>query len=346
MPPLTDNNIRDLATGTLKELGRGKFQQIAQRLREYPVMSSLIKKDRVVVDDGIGVQRNVMTEHGNTAKQTGLWGQDNTNQTDYMRQITVPWRQTTVNMSWERRELLRNRGASAIFDLFESRYTSMIYDLADHMERQFWYKPDTGTDELDIWGLPRWVVKGTAGQEGFVGGDPYTGYGAGDLLVATAPKWKNYFADYAEASRYDLFRRMKKAARKIKFKAIRNLHKDYKRGADDLRIFTNDAVADEMDEELLNRNDNLGNDLGTRFGSSKFMQKDVEPIDELNNDTSDPVYMLNFAYMNPIFLKGDYMRESEPDMLPYQHNVWAVFLDLTWNVMCVDRRRMAVFAKI
>ena len=48
---------------------------------------------------------------------------------------------------------------------------------------------------------------------------------------------------------------------------------------------------------------------------------------------------------DPIFLEGDYLRGSEPDKSPTQHNTWVVHVDLTWNILCVDRRRQAVFAK-
>jgi hypothetical protein len=38
-------------------------------------------------------------------------------------------------------------------------------------------------------------------------------------------------------------------------------------------------------------------------------------------------------------LKGDYLRETGPIMSKDQHNAWNNFVDLTYNYICIDRRR-------
>jgi hypothetical protein len=72
----------------------------------------------------------------------------------------------------------------------------------------------------------------------------------------------------------------------------------------------------------------------------------VPKLDEsgLTGQPTAPIYMLNFAWFYPVFLQGDYMRESEPAPAPHQHNTWQIHVDLTWNVLCTDRRSQAVLA--
>jgi hypothetical protein len=67
-------------------------------------------------------------------------------------------------------------------------------------------------------------------------------------------------------------------------------------------------------------------------------------VPKLDARTDDPVYMIDHSVFYPVCLEGDYLRESDAIMGPDQHNIFNVFLDLTYNYACVDRRRNAVFS--
>lgn len=69
-------DIADLVVTTLRDLGPLKFQQIAQSLQDYEVFSKWFRKDKVVFDSGIGIQRTLMTSVSGTAKHTGLLDED------------------------------------------------------------------------------------------------------------------------------------------------------------------------------------------------------------------------------------------------------------------------------
>jgi len=53
--------------------------------------------------------------------------------------------------------------------------------------------------------------------------------------------------------------------------------------------------------------------------------------------------MIDHSTFNPVVLKGDVLRESKPSNSgSRQHNVFETFVDLTYNYVCVDRRRSGV----
>jgi hypothetical protein len=68
----------------------------------------------------------------------------------------------------------------------------------------------------------------------------------------------------------------------------------------------------------------------------------VDPIiqvPKLDADTTNPIYFPDLATFYPVCLKGDYLRETGPIMSKDQHNAWKNFVDLTYNFICIDRRR-------
>jgi hypothetical protein len=73
MAALTALDIQDLVASTLYDLGPMRFQQVAQSLQYYEVFSKWFKKDRVMFDSGIGIQRTLMNKLDSvSAKHVGL----------------------------------------------------------------------------------------------------------------------------------------------------------------------------------------------------------------------------------------------------------------------------------
>ena len=108
------------------------------------------------------------------------------------------------------------------------------------------------------------------------------------------------------------------------------------------------------------QNENLGRDLasveagaGADIGSVDmqlvFRRHPIIWVPQLD-DTSvytaatNPVYAIDHSTFYPVVLKGDYLREGDAEKVPNQHNVFRVFVDLSYNYMCIDRRRNALFA--
>lgn len=339
MLTLADSDIRDLATGTLKELGRLRFNQIATRFQRYEVMSRIMKKDKVQFEDGTGIQRNFMVDENGAAKMVGLYATDTRNQTDVLSTVDIPWRHTNTHYLWERRELLVNNGKSRIVPLMKMRRAAAMISLAALMETEFWNKPSDSTDKLHVFGVPYWIVKNAT--LGFNGGAP-TGFasGAGNLLH---DRWKNYTGQYVGVSKPDLIKKMRKAHRLCDFQSPTDIP-DFREGAgDDYRIYMNETTISSYEDLAEGQNNNLGRDLAPMDDTTAFKRNPVRYIPYLDSDTTNPVYMINFADFYPVFLKGDYLREADPDNSGGSHNTWYVDIDLTWNVLCTNRRGQAVF---
>ena len=341
MATLSDSEIIDLVTGTLKELGRGKFQQIAQELQDYEVMSRWLKRDRVMMDSGIGIQRTMMTKLSGAAKHVGLYEIDEVNVSDLLSLIDIPWKHATTYWAFERRETLMNRGQSLVVKVIKPRRTGAMIDLAQQLEEKAWTLP-AASSKVDPYGLPYWIVKNAS--EGFNGGAPAGYTTVANLDPAVYPKWKNYTAQYTNVTKADLIKKMRKAYRKIDFKSPVSIP-DFRNGkGDKYRIYVNESLLSDLEDLGEAQNENLGRDLASMDGVMTFRRNPIMWIPYLDDDTTNPLYMVNHSVFHPVILSGDYLRETGVERVANQHNTFAVHVDLTYNYLCVDRRRNAVLS--
>lgn len=342
---LTASAINDLVTATLNELGRLRFSQIATRWQRYEIMKRMMVKDKAQFDSGVGIKRTVMTDHSSAAQNVGMFDVDNVNVGDVLATLSVPWRHTTTNYAFEVRELLMNRGAEQIVNLLKVRRSDGMISLAESMETSAWNKPTTSSDTTEPFGFPYWLVYDATA--GFNGGDP-SGFtsGAGGLATATYTRWKNYTGNYTNVTKADLVDKMRTAYRKIRFESPVDIP-DFRKGrGDQYRLYTNETVIKAFEKLGEAQNENLGRDLAPYDDTMSFRRNPIVWVPYLDDNVvqTDPVYMINMATFYPVFLRGDYLRETGPDKAANQHNVKVVHIDLTWNFLCTDRRANAVLA--
>ena len=74
-------------------------------------------------------------------------------------------------------------------------------------------------------------------------------------------------------------------------------------------------------------------------GQAVFKKIQFNWVPKLDDDTENPVYGIDITSFFPVVLAGDYLRESSPAKAAKQHNVFEVFVDLSYNFLCIDRRR-------
>lgn len=336
------DDILDLVAGTLKELGRLRFEQIAQALVDYEVMGRILKKDKIGFEGGIGISRNLMVTTSGAAKHVKLFDKDTVAIADVLKTITLPWRHTTTNYAYERRELAMNSGsAEKVVDIIKVRRTDGLLSLVEKMEEAFWNKPTDSTDDTKPFGVPYWIVKNASA--GFNGGAP-SGFpaGAGGLLHAN---WKNYTGTYTNVTKDDVITKLRTAFRKIGFKSPVNVQ-DYRTGKGErYRLYVTETTINAL--ELLGeaQNENLGRDLASMDDQITFKRCPIIWVPYLDSDTQLPIYMIDFDSFQPVFLTGEFLREQGPHLAPEQHATYVVFIDTSWNVLCVDRRRQCVLYK-
>lgn len=344
MTVLTHAKIVDIAKTTQRDLGRLKMTMLANEIQHYEVMGVLMKKDKLKYQSGYEIEGSLMVRHGSSARQVSMHQSYERDIKDLMEKFRIPWRYTSWYWGWERREMLVNRGAARIFDLLKARRMGAMVSAAEHMEEQFWNKPTDSDDELNVFGVPYWVVKNAT--LGFTGGNP-TGFssGAGNLNSDTYSQWKNFSGTYVSVDENDLIDKMLQAYRQCGFKAPVD-YQDYSRGKGRMyRIYMGEETIREYERLARLQNTNLGRDLASYHDETAFKRSAVKWIPKLDADSSKPVYMLNMNNLHICCLEGDEMHEHEPDKHPDRPNSYFVDVDTTWNVLCTDRRTNAVLYK-
>lgn len=335
---LTAEQIIDLLTTTQRDLGKLRWTDIATDLQEYIALPQILQKKKVRFGSGIGIQWNVMTGNSGAAKNVGLYAVDDVNVGDIMQTANIPWRHTTTNYAFERREIAMNRQPARIVELVKTRRVDAMLSLAGLCEENLWGKPADSSDDVTPYGVKYWIVPNTS--EGFNGGNP-AGFAAGAAgLDSTAyARWRNWTAQYTAITKEDLIRKWRKAFRFCQFRSPVP-QPNYLPGTQgQYGFYSNYDVVGTMEEILENQNDNLGNDVASKDGKTVFRGIAVTWAPFLEDESTDPVIGINWGTFKPVFLDGEYMREEAPRQAPNQHTVFEVHVDLTANYECRDRRR-------
>jgi hypothetical protein len=340
MPTLTDLECIDLVAGTMYNLGPPTFTQIAQELPEYEVMDKWLRGDKVVVDSGIGIQRALMTKLAGAARHVGLAETDNPDIADLMDQINIPWRHADTHWAWERRELLMNKGKAVIFKVVEPRRAGAMIDLAEELEEKAWSAPAAADKKLP-YGLPYWVVMNASA--GFNGGLPSDHTTVGGIDPTTEERWRNYTGTYGAVTKADLIKKLRKAHRNCKWKSPVGVKDFNSKIGMKYRLYTDEETVSDIEDVGESQNENLGRDVASMDGEIVFKKHPIVWVPQLDvaPPAANPIYMINHSTFYPVVLEGDNLRESTPEKSPTQHNVFVVYVDLSYNFVCVDRRRNA-----
>ena len=344
MATLTAQDITDLVRGTLRELGPMRFQQIAQSLPFYEVFSKWFKKDKVGWDNGIGIQRTLMARLDNAAaRHVGFAETDQVNLIDVLEQMTVDWRHATT--SWGliyQTDILMNRGKSRIFDIVKARRAAALLGLVEELEARAWASPPDSTDKKLPYGIKYWLVYNTT--TGFSGGAPSGHTTVGGINPASVTTFKNWSQKYAVVSKADVIKKMRTAFRNCRFISPVPVQ-DYRGGLTErYRIYVNESTLSSFEDVGESQNENLGKDVASMDGQIVFKKTPIVWVPTLDAQTENPIYGVDHSTFYPVVLVGDYLREGDPIPVPGQHNCYLVNADLTYNFLCVDRRRNFVLS--
>lgn len=338
MASLHAQDIADMLLSTLKDLGRLKFQQIAQNLQDYEVVPKLFKKERVTFSSGFGIQKDLLTKLTDSASHVGLHHVDTVNISDVLDQMNITWVHATNNWSHEVREKLMNKSPAKIVDQIQARRKSAQISMVELMENAFFGTPDAG-NSLIPFGLKYWIVKNAT--TGFNGGAATGFTTVAGIDLSLVPKFKNYTTQYTDVSADDLIKKLRTMVRKVGFQSPVSIP-DFRRGRGQrFRIYLNEGTISDMEDLAVAQNDRLGRDLAPMDDVTSFKRNALVWVPKLDADSTNPLYFVDLSVFYPVVLKGDYFRETVK-MAPNQHNTVVVHTDLTYNYICVDRRRCGV----
>lgn len=355
MPGISNADLVDLTRTTLQNLPSLRFE-VALDFQEYPTCNLWFKKDKIQVDSGTFIERNIILDTSGNAKHVRLYQKTPINVTDVQRKITAPWVQLQTHWSIERREALRNRKPAMYIKLIESRRVDATVDEADLLELRAWSTPQSNTDDLNPRGLPFWLSFREDGDNGqghdafrvrFAGGTSQTDKAGIDGALASNSKWRNYAATYT-AINADFIRRLRRAFHATNFMSP-VIAKDLREGPmTNFRLYMGLDELTEYEDLVTKANDNLGKDLDPFHGNTTFRRVPIIYTPQLDGftvtggsstvNTVNPIFGVNHAKFFPMVLEGDWMRESEPMTDVEQHNVITTFIDSSYQYFCNNVR--------
>ncbi len=344
MAGIDPKSIDDLVNFTFQRLvKKGAFVDMQTDISDFVGVRELYAKHQKVFDGGIDWEFDVQMDHNKTASFRQLYEQDTLSDetSDHLVKGRVSPRFLGANYVYDILEPVFQRGELAIVDFVKSKYVGMMTDVWETMEQAIWGSPESSTDTKTPYGIGFWVQKGAT--EGFTGGNP-SGFTTGRAGISSEqhPRWKNYSAPYQAVTLDDLAEKMTRAHRKTRFRSpVTHAVPDLSNMANG--IYTNDSVVSQLEFLLAQNNMNIGNDFAGK--QSLFKSTPITYVPYLDDDSSDPVYMIDWKWMAMGLLAGWKEHLSAPTPVPNKHTVRAVYLDSGFNVICTDLRRQSVFYK-
>ena len=347
--PYQGDDYTDLVTTTLRHLEKTTWADIVIDNQRHIAMPKVLKSKKVQFGSGYGHQWNVRVLSNDAARNVKLNETDNPTTADTQITGNIPWRHSETHWALEERIISMNKAPARLVDLLQTSRVDAMTDLAELMETNFWSVPASSSDSLVPFGVPYWVTATSISTTGGFNGGAATGHTeVGGINPSTYARWKNWNCTYSQISKQDLVRKWREAATKTEFRPpvdgpFSNMNSQYS-------FYTDYAVLATLEELLEGQNDNLGNDVASKDGSTVFRRIPVEWVPYFDNnsgtsDTTNPVYGINWAVFKPCFLSGEYMKETKVQPHPLQHRTIVQYIDCTYNFFCVDRRRNFVLSK-
>lgn len=336
---VTPDQLADFVQTTLADYDKGEYVNISFAKQNYPFANRVFNGKKMGKKGSHELNWKVKVGTNGNARRTGMYSEDQTNVKDVFQRAKVGWRKYTTSWAYDiDEEEFQSDDAIQIIDEVLARDADADQDLAELLEIDGWSAPASSTDNK-INGIPYWLVKPTAGQEGFLGGAPAGHSDVAGLSTTSYSGWKSYVADYDAFSQEDLITKWIRADEKTRFKAPVPTP-ELKFGADDYSYYTTFAVWEAMRPLLRAQNDDLKDDVAAKAGSAMFRGRMIEWVSYLTeNDTQNPIYGINWGVFQLFYKTGRFRVRSGPLRNGTMHDVYENFRDSWINLRCVNRRR-------
>ncbi len=349
MAVLQATTIADTLIDSLNHLDRLKFTDLMSDYEDTIALKKIMKNKQSKLDSGPEIQFNAIINTNGSARHVPLGYVSNVDIPNVMTNGKMPWRHTTWNYGMERRLIQMNSGDGKIIDKVQEQRLAAFGDAIKLFEVTLWRCPTTTEFDLYPVGIPYFVVKSntafTTTNKGLNGLVPanYTLVANINPSTGANGRWVNYAEQYTNITKADLIAKMRRCQFYTGFKPLVDGIPQHDSG-NDFGIYTNYAVTSTMEQILEAQNENLGSDIASMEGKATFMRTPLTPVIQLDPDTTNPVYMLNWGTIGCMGLKGEWMKEK---YFPEQANqptmmMWNV--DCSWNMWCTNRRKQGVLA--
>lgn len=327
-------------------INRGSFLDLTSDLQDHVAVRELWGKRKKAFEGGNNWKFTVQMDHNHSYKPVGMYETDSSTMVDTLTEGYMEPRHINAHYEYDLRHPAFQGGRAKIADYIKIKLNEMKVSYYEGLEGDCWTCP-AATDTKSIHGIPHWITKCSNGEAGFNGDDPsgYESIGRAHILSSSYPRWRNWAADYESISKSDLVRKMREGSYAIQFRSPLS-HPEPNLGAMGNGIYVNRNTIVLIEELLENQNMNLGTDLDSMGGRARFKSSPLIYVPYLDNDTTNPVYMIDWRWMAFGTLPGWSDRMQPPYMVPGKHLVRRVDQDSTLELVCTNLRRQAVFSVV
>lgn len=351
MASLNPASCADWVQSTLYNLGIDHFEEVMSDLQGYEVASRWLKKDRVQMDSGQGIYRNVATQPTTRSRHVGSFAQDNPNVGDHLTRLEVPWVNETTDWSYDYIEdMLKNSGKARVLNVIKPRQANALISKASVLETAAWTL--RGANDFTLpYGVPYWVTQSVTATSGWNGVAASGFTTKGGIDPATHTNFRNWTWQYADWTAADLMAELRRAHLEILWRSPVTVQEYRKQ--QDLRIYVDTTTLINLEALQEQRNDNWGNEmapyrgggshLATLDGTLVFRKHPIIRVPSLdaNAVAQNIVYMIDHGTFVMYVLEGNFNRRTGPIRSGDQHNVWTIHVDLTYCYVCLNVRRNA-----
>lgn len=345
--PLLPDQIDDFVNLTLSNFKKHKWTDISLEHQEY-VSATLVTEKKVTEQGGKDIAFRLKTKNtGNATNLTGLFAVERTGVEDVTKSASIPWSKQSTSFSYDIDEDLFQSDRETIIRELVIRDHDCLSDMAELNEENLWSAPSSTSDTRPM-GVPFWLQKDASTTPGgaFNGGNPST-HSSGRAGVSSVdyPRWRNWTFGYSTVDTDDLVAKLKKSIAFTNFMPPVP-HPELGFGKSNYTIYTTYRVQEPLERLAEKRNDNLGSDVAKYMNQVTVGGIPIKWVPYLEaNDTSDPLYGINWKHFRPFVKKGGNMRRTEPMVAPFQPTVRNVFITNWMNYACYNLRSCFVGSK-
>ncbi len=341
MATKTYTDIGDRVINSLKSLQKGEWYDAMQTYQDYPMVRVAMTMGREKSGKQLSFRIGVGSE--NEDGHSGLYEDFDVDRPDVMTEGLLDWRNHRKGFAIDERELDPMQDPESLVDDLEVLRNDMWSRTSDDFELKSFQVPAL-SDKLLPHGIPYWVVWEDSSGGKFTANLPSGHTAVAGIDPAVQTKYQNYTATYVNPTRDDLGLRVSRAIRQTNWRPPMNMRGDQKLTH---AIYMNQPTIENNEIMAANQNDQLGSDTQPMFNRSMLAR--ISPtwlpvLDDQAASGSNPVYIINHAYLYPCFKKGWKWREYPPQRAAKQPSAVEVYNLSVYNYACPLRNRQAVVA--
>lgn len=348
-------SVYDLLKVTLKNYPHKGKLTVLQERHAFPIMNRMFRSDRMFLRGGTAISEKLMIDENGAAKMVQPFEEHEANVVDVMVTMELPWRQSQVDWSIEKGEILRNgsgqftgRSVVQIVDITKIRRASADLSMANMIEGLGWKAPTSTSDKKNPYGVfyhlpPITTGQVAVGNSGHIAQNPSgfndtAGIDASDDANAL---WRSY-VDLWDNSTPTItdndVRKLVRMHRNLRFQVPMNAKDWTSETFSDFQGYVSESRLEAFEEKARANNESLGADLAMFSGQVVIKGTPLSWVQELDDVSTDPFVLLNHNHWNIFVLEGDNFVESVEPGGVRLHRVTTTFTDITWNMGTLNRR--------